>query len=44
MFFEVGMPVAQGATITSPPSKEEIDKLLEVAPRYGIEIRMPTKT
>ena len=41
MFFEVGVPVAQGATIASPPTKEEIEKLLEIAPRYGIEIRLP---
>jgi quercetin dioxygenase-like cupin family protein len=41
MFFEVGVPVAQGATTASPPSKEEIGKLLEIAPRYGIEIRLP---
>ena len=41
MFFEVGVPVAQGATIASPPAKEEIEKLLEIAPRYGIEIRLP---
>ena len=41
MFFEVGVPVAQGATTASPPTKEEIEKLLEIAPRYGIEIRLP---
>ncbi len=41
MFFEVGAPVAQGATTASPPTKEEIEKLLAVAPRYGVEIRLP---
>ena len=41
MFFEVGMPVVQGATTAAPPKKEEIEKLLAVAPRYGIEIRLP---
>src|SRR4051794_32104121 len=41
MFFEVGVPLAEGATTALPPTKEEIDKLLEVAPRYGIEIRLP---
>ena len=41
MFFEVGVPVAQGATIASPPTKAEIEKLLEIAPRYGVEIRLP---
>ncbi|CAN5479358.1 hypothetical protein BH11PLA2_BH11PLA2_47670 [soil metagenome] len=41
MFFEVGVPVAQGVTTTPPPSKAEIEKLLEVAPKYGIEIKVP---
>lgn len=41
MFFEVGEPVAQGATTASPPTKQEIEKLLAVAPHYGIEIRLP---
>ena len=41
MFFEVGVPVAQGATTATPPTKEEIERLLAVAPRYGIEIRLP---
>jgi quercetin dioxygenase-like cupin family protein len=41
MFFEIGVPIAQGATTAPPTSEEEIDKLLAVAPRYGIEIRLP---
>jgi quercetin dioxygenase-like cupin family protein len=41
MFFEFGVPVAQGVTTAPPPTKAEIDKLLEIAPRYGIEIRLP---
>lgn len=41
MFFEVGVPVAQGATTAPPPTKAEIEKLLAIAPRYGIEIRLP---
>jgi len=40
MFLEVGQPVAFGQQ-APPPSKAEIDKLLAVAPRYGIEIRLP---
>jgi quercetin dioxygenase-like cupin family protein len=36
MFFEFGQPVAQGATTAPPPTKEEIEKLLAVAPKYGI--------
>ncbi len=41
MFFEVGVPLAEGATTALPPAKEEIEKLLAVAPNYGIEIRLP---
>jgi quercetin dioxygenase-like cupin family protein len=41
MFFEVGVPVVQGATTAAPPTKEEIEKLIAVAPRYGIEIKLP---
>ncbi len=41
MFFEVGVPVVQGATTAAPTTKEEIEKLLVVASRYGIEIRLP---
>jgi quercetin dioxygenase-like cupin family protein len=41
MFFEVGVPLAQGATIAEPPTKQEIAKLLAVAPKYGVEIRLP---
>jgi quercetin dioxygenase-like cupin family protein len=41
MFFEVGVPLAEGATTALPPTKDEIEKLLAVAPRYGIEITPP---
>lgn len=41
MFFKVGVPAIQGATSTPPPTKAEIEKLLAVAPRYGVEIRLP---
>jgi quercetin dioxygenase-like cupin family protein len=41
MFFEFGVPLPQGASTGPPPTREEIDRLLEVAPRYGIEIRLP---
>jgi quercetin dioxygenase-like cupin family protein len=41
MFFEVGVPLPEGTTTTLPPTKEEIEKLLATAPRYGIEIRLP---
>lgn len=41
MFFEVGVPLAEGATTALPPTKEEIEKLLAIASKYGIEIRLP---
>ena len=41
MFFEFGVPLEEGSTQAVAPTKEEIDKLLEIAPNYGIEIRVP---
>ena len=41
MFFEFGVPLPDGSTTALPPTKEEIDKLLAVAPKYGIEIKLP---
>jgi mannose-6-phosphate isomerase-like protein (cupin superfamily) len=43
MFFEVGIPVAQGATTAEPLKKAEIEKMTEIAPRYGIEIKLPAQ-
>lgn len=42
MFFEFGVPLADGSEAALPPTKEEIEKLLAIAPRYGIEIRLPS--
>src|SRR5262245_55553600 len=33
MFFEVGVPLAAGAMTAPPPTKEEVERLLAVAPR-----------
>jgi quercetin dioxygenase-like cupin family protein len=41
MFFEVGVPLPEGATSALPPTPAEIEKLLAVAPRYGVEIQLP---
>ena len=41
MFFEIGVPVAQGATTAPPPTTAEIEKLFAIAPQYGIEILLP---
>jgi quercetin dioxygenase-like cupin family protein len=41
MFFEFGVPLPEGSTTALPPTREEIEKLLAVAPKYGIEIKLP---
>ena len=41
MFFEVGQPVPSGAVTAPPPTKEDIENLLALAPRYGVEIKLP---
>src|SRR5579859_105309 len=41
MFFDVGVPLPEGSTAALPPTREEIEKLLAVAPNYGIEIKLP---
>lgn len=41
MFFEVGVPLAGGATAAPPPTPDEVERLLAAARRYGIEIRFP---
>jgi mannose-6-phosphate isomerase-like protein (cupin superfamily) len=41
MFFEVGQPVAPGATSAPPPTQEVIARMLSIAPTYGIEIKLP---
>lgn len=41
MFLEVGQPLADDAVSAPPPSPSDIEKLLEAAPRYGVEIKVP---
>jgi hypothetical protein len=41
MLFEFGVPLPDGSTAALPPTKKEIDKLLAVAPTYGIKIMLP---
>lgn len=41
MFFEIGVPLTEGATTALPPTTEEIERLLAAAPRFGIEIKVP---
>jgi hypothetical protein len=40
MFFEFGVSLPEGATTALPPTKEDIEKLLAVAHKYGIEINL----
>jgi quercetin dioxygenase-like cupin family protein len=40
MFFEFGVPLPEGSKTALPTTKEEIEKLLAVAPNYGIEIKL----
>ena len=41
MFFEVGQPMADDTEFAPPPNHADIEKLLEAAPRYGVEIKVP---
>jgi len=41
MFMEIAVPLAEGATTALPPTKEDIEKLVVIAPKHGIEIRLP---
>jgi quercetin dioxygenase-like cupin family protein len=41
MFLEVGQPIEGDAETAPPPTPTDIEKLLEAAPRYGVEIRLP---
>ena len=41
MFFEVGVRLDEGSAEALPPTKQEIEKLMAVAPNYGIEIKLP---
>lgn len=41
MFFETGVELTEGAATALPPGKDEIERLLAAAPKYGIEIRIP---
>jgi len=41
MFFEFGVEVPPGSTTAAPPTEAEIQKLLAIAPNYGIEVLLP---
>lgn len=41
MFFEAGVDLAPGSTSAEPPSKDDIDRILAVAKRFGVEFVRP---
>lgn len=41
MFLEVGTHLPEGTTSAPLPTREQIESLLAIAPRYGIEIKLP---
>lgn len=41
-FFEAGLPVQEGGT-APPLGPEEIERTLAAAPKYGMELQMPTE-
>lgn len=41
MFVECGVSLPPGVTTAAPPTQEEIERLLSVAPKYGVEIVLP---
>lgn len=41
MFFAVGVPLEEGSIQAPPPTKAEIEKLLAIAPQFGITIMVP---
>jgi hypothetical protein len=41
MFFEAGVPLAHESATALPPTHEEIETLLKIAPQYGVEILLP---
>jgi hypothetical protein len=44
MFFQCGRELPEGTTICDPATEEEIRKLLELAPRWGVEIELPRES
>jgi quercetin dioxygenase-like cupin family protein len=41
MFLEVGQPLPPGVTTAPPASKEDVDRLIQAASRYGLELMLP---
>jgi quercetin dioxygenase-like cupin family protein len=43
MFLEVGTALEPGATVAPAVTHEDVVRLVAAAPRYGLEIRLPSK-
>lgn len=41
MFYEIGVPLPEGTTTALPPRPDEVERLLAIAPQYGVEIHVP---
>jgi quercetin dioxygenase-like cupin family protein len=41
MFLEIGVPLPKDALTAPPPTSADIEKILKIAPNYGIEILRP---
>ncbi len=41
LFMEVGREAIDGETESVAPTPEDIQKLIQTAPKYGLEVRMP---
>jgi hypothetical protein len=39
MFFQCSRELPEGTTACEPPTEDEIRKLLELAPQWGVEIK-----
>jgi quercetin dioxygenase-like cupin family protein len=42
-FYEVGSPARPGEQ-APPPSADELDRIIDLAPRYGVHIQLPANT
>ena len=43
MFFEVGQPIPDDVELAPAPTQADIERLIEAAPRYGLQIKAPTE-
>ncbi len=41
VFAEVGAPIKQGSTLPEEAAPKNLKEIIEIAPKYGVEIRLP---